>query len=77
MELVVAIGKGQDIPQDQANNHIFGYACGLDMTRRDPQIAMREKGCPGKSVRHSTIRPPAPRSNRHPRSVPVDRRDLA
>ena len=47
MELVVAIGKGgADIPQSRANNHIYGYACGLDMTRRDLQLAMREKGRP-------------------------------
>lgn len=47
MELVVAIGKGgADIPQSRANDHIFGYACGLDMTRRDLQLAMREKGRP-------------------------------
>jgi fumarylpyruvate hydrolase len=47
MELVVAIEKGgRDIPKDKANDHIFGYACGLDMTRRDLQIGMREKGRP-------------------------------
>jgi fumarylpyruvate hydrolase len=47
MELVVAIGTGgKDIPQDMATGHIFGYGCGLDMTRRDLQFAMREKGRP-------------------------------
>ena len=46
-ELVVAIGKGgRDIPVEQAAQHIFGYAPGLDMTRRDLQIAAREKGRP-------------------------------
>ncbi|RYF83321.1 MAG: FAA hydrolase family protein [Comamonadaceae bacterium] len=46
-ELVVAIGKGgRDIAIDQAAQHIFGYAPGLDMTRRDLQIAAREKGRP-------------------------------
>ena len=46
-ELVVAIGKGgRDIPVEQAAQHIFGYAPGLDMTRRDLQIASREKGRP-------------------------------
>ena len=35
IELVVAIGKGgQDIPQSIANDHVFGYACGLDMGNR-------------------------------------------
>jgi fumarylpyruvate hydrolase len=44
MELVVAIGKaGFRIAQEQALAHVFGYACGLDMTRRDLQAALREK----------------------------------
>ena len=46
-ELVVAIGKGgRDIAQADAASHVFGYAVGLDMTRRDLQIAAREKGRP-------------------------------
>ena len=47
MELVVAIGKeGVDIPRDRALDHIYGYAAGLDMTRRDLQLAARDKGRP-------------------------------
>lgn len=47
IELVVAIGKGgSNIPVAQANAHIYGYAVGLDMTRRDLQFAMRDKGRP-------------------------------
>ena len=47
IELVVAIGKGgRDIPVEAANEHIFGYAVGLDMTRRDLQMRMREQGRP-------------------------------
>lgn len=47
VELVVAIGKaGQNIPEDQAKNHIYGYAVGLDMTRRDLQFKMRDMGRP-------------------------------
>ncbi len=46
-ELVVAIGKGgKDIPEASANDHIFGYGLGLDMTRRDLQGAARDKGRP-------------------------------
>lgn len=46
-ELVAVIGKaGSDIPQDQALGHVWGYAVGLDMTRRDLQIKMREMGRP-------------------------------
>ncbi|AUZ62239.1 Fumarylacetoacetase (plasmid) [Pseudomonas sp. XWY-1] len=47
IELVVAIGKGgRDIPQERANEHVWGYAVGLDMTRRDRQMQMREMGRP-------------------------------
>ena len=47
MELVVAIGKaGFRIAADQAHEHIYGYACGLDMTRRDLQLVARDKGRP-------------------------------
>lgn len=46
-ELVVAIGKaGSDIPAEQALDHAWGYAVGLDMTRRDLQMKMREMGRP-------------------------------
>ncbi|KFG67531.1 fumarylacetoacetate hydrolase family protein [Microvirga sp. BSC39] len=38
IELVVALAKGgRDIPVEQALDHVFGYAVGLDMTRRDLQ----------------------------------------
>jgi fumarylpyruvate hydrolase len=46
-ELVVAIGKGgRNISIADAPSHIFGFAAGLDMTRRDLQIAAREIGRP-------------------------------
>jgi fumarylpyruvate hydrolase len=57
-ELVVAIGKGgRDIAADDAAAHIFGYATGLDMTRRDLQLGARDKGRPwdsGKNVEASS-----------------------
>jgi len=47
IELVVAIGKdAKNISVDDAVNYIYGYAVGLDMTRRDLQMGMREKGRP-------------------------------
>ena len=47
MELVAGIGKaGFQIPESQSLSHVFGYACGLDMTRRDLQIAARAKQLP-------------------------------
>jgi fumarylpyruvate hydrolase len=46
-ELVLALGAaGHDVPADSAHELIFGYAAGLDMTRRDLQLAAREKGRP-------------------------------
>jgi fumarylpyruvate hydrolase len=46
-ELVVAIGKsGRSIPVDKALDHVFGYACGLDMTRRDRQFDARDHRLP-------------------------------
>jgi fumarylpyruvate hydrolase len=46
-ELVAVIGKaGSDIPLEQALGHVWGYAVGLDMTRRDLQMKMREMGRP-------------------------------
>ncbi len=59
MELVVAIGKA-GFRVDAANAHelVFGYACGLDMTRRDLQLAARDKGRPwdlGKDVEQSSV----------------------
>jgi len=57
IELVVAIGQGgRDIPIDQALDHVYGYAVGLDMTRRDLQLEARDKGRPwefGKSFAQS------------------------
>ncbi|MGQ0622176.1 MAG: fumarylacetoacetate hydrolase family protein [Panacagrimonas sp.] len=47
IELVVAIGKsGAAIPIEQALEFVFGYAVGLDMTRRDLQFQARDKGRP-------------------------------
>jgi fumarylpyruvate hydrolase len=57
MELVVALGKGgKDIPVDRALEHVFGYAAGLDMTRRDLQSAAKKMGRPwevGKAFEYS------------------------
>lgn len=59
MELVLAIGKaGFRISQEDAHNHIYGYACGLDMTRRDLQLVARDKGRPwdlGKDTEQSSV----------------------
>ncbi|WP_371860616.1 fumarylacetoacetate hydrolase family protein [Pseudoduganella lurida] len=46
-ELVVAIGKGgANIAVADAHSHVFGYAVGLDMTRRDLQGKMKDAGRP-------------------------------
>jgi fumarylpyruvate hydrolase len=47
VELVVAIKTGgADINVKQAHEHVYGYAIGLDMTRRDLQTAASKKGQP-------------------------------
>lgn len=47
MELVVAIGTGgKDIPEGEALSHVYGYAAGLDMTRRDLQNTAKKTGRP-------------------------------
>ena len=57
IELVVAIGRqGRAVSQDEAESLVYGYAVGLDMTRRDLQLAARDKGRPwefGKSFSQS------------------------
>jgi len=57
IELVVAIGRGgRDIRAADAAAHIFGYAVGLDMTRRDLQGEAKKQGRPwdvGKGFDHS------------------------
>ena len=54
---MVAVGLGgRDIPADQATQHIYGYAVGLDMTRRDLQNEMKKQGrpwCIGKAFDYS------------------------
>ena len=59
MELVVLIGKpGSRVPESQAHELIHGYACGLDMTRRDLQLAARDKGRPwdtGKDIEYGSV----------------------
>ena len=47
MELVVAIGEaGFRVDESAARRMIYGYGCGLDMTRRDLQAAAKAKGNP-------------------------------
>jgi fumarylpyruvate hydrolase len=59
MELVVAIGApGFRVAATDAHRLIYGYACGLDMTRRDLQLAAREQGRPwdlGKDLEQSSV----------------------
>ncbi len=57
IELVVAIGQGgRNIQAADVAKHIYGYAVGLDMTRRDLQNEMKKQGrpwCIGKAFDHS------------------------
>lgn len=52
MELVIAIGKeGKNVPLANAPEYIFGYASGIDLTRRDLQKQAKEKGRPWDSAK--------------------------
>ncbi len=68
IELVAAIGRGgADIPAAKALAHIYGYAVGLDMTRRDLQGEAKKTGRPwevGKAFAHA-----APITAIHPASA--------
>lgn len=68
IELVVAIGKGgKNISASQAMSHVFGYAVGLDMTRRDLQNDMKKQGrpwCIGKAFDHSAPMGPIVRAEK-------------
>jgi fumarylpyruvate hydrolase len=59
MELVVVIGApGFRVAPERAHELIYGYACGLDLTRRDLQLAAREKGRPwdlGKDFENAAV----------------------
>ncbi|RZL95583.1 MAG: FAA hydrolase family protein [Variovorax sp.] len=59
MELVLVIGEaGFRVSQEDAHKVVYGYACGLDMTRRDLQLVARDKGRPwdlGKDVEESSV----------------------
>ena len=59
MELVLVVGKpGFRLSEAQAHEVIFGYACGLDMTRRDLQLVARDKGRPwdlGKDIEQGSV----------------------
>ena len=59
MELVIAIGRPTFRAEpEQALESVWGYACGLDMTRRDLQIKAREAGRPwdfGKDFEQSAV----------------------
>ena len=57
VELIVAMKSGGlNIPTEKALDHVYGYAVGIDLTRRDLQLAARKKERPwevGKSFDHS------------------------
>ncbi|MGJ3629926.1 fumarylacetoacetate hydrolase family protein [Sphingomonas sp. MMS24-JH45] len=79
VELVVALASGgRDIAEADALDHVFGYAVGLDMTRRDLQAEAKAKGRPwdvAKNVEQSApLGPIAAGGGRRP---PCDRRDHA
>lgn len=59
MELVLVVGRpGFRVSAERAHELVYGYACGLDMTRRDLQLVARDKGRPwdlGKDIEHGSV----------------------
>jgi fumarylpyruvate hydrolase len=59
MELVLVVGRpGFRVSAEHAHELVYGYACGLDMTRRDLQLAARDKGRPwdlGKDIEQGSV----------------------
>lgn len=57
IEMVIAIGEGgRDIPVERALSHVYGYAVGIDMTRRDLQDECKKASRPweiAKAFEHS------------------------
>jgi fumarylpyruvate hydrolase len=52
VELVAAIGKeGRDVPVERALDMVFGYAVGVDLTRRDLQAGARERREPWEAAK--------------------------
>jgi len=65
IELVVAIAVGgADILIERALEHVYGYAVGNDLTRRDLQLAAREQGRPWTGGRGSICLPSSHRCTR-------------
>ena len=68
MEFVVAMGqRAADVPAERAMELVTGYACGIDLTRRDLQAAAKEKRRPwdlGKDFENSAILAPITPANR-------------
>ena len=68
MEFVVAIGaSGFRVPIEEAKSLVLGYACGLDLTRRDLQNAAKDKGYPwdtGKDFENAAVIGPITRAER-------------
>lgn len=66
IELVVAVGReGKNLEQSSALECVYGYSVGIDLTRRDLQLAARENGRPweaGKSFDQSAPIAPLRRS---------------
>jgi 2-keto-4-pentenoate hydratase/2-oxohepta-3-ene-1,7-dioic acid hydratase in catechol pathway len=61
VELLAALNRGgRNIPIEGALKHVYGYAIGLYMTRRDWQRARATRKSPGKSARALTSRPIGP-----------------
>jgi fumarylpyruvate hydrolase len=66
MEFVVALGaEAFRVSEDEALNAVFGYACGIDLTRRDLQAAAKDRRRPwdlGKDFENAAVIAPITRA---------------
>ncbi|MES2044672.1 MAG: fumarylacetoacetate hydrolase family protein [Pseudomonadota bacterium] len=73
IELVVAIGKaGAAVAVDDAEALIFGYATGIDLTRRDLQLAARHAGLPWDMGKGFDLSAPCAPIHRIAETGPID-----
>jgi fumarylpyruvate hydrolase len=78
MELVVALGSGgADVAAADALGLVFGYAAGVDMTRRDLQSASRDKGQPWEAAKAFDHSAPISQIKRWSRPPPQGRIKLS
>lgn len=77
VELVIALGKGgRNIAVEQALEHVWGWAVGVDLTRRDLQAAAKAAGRPWESAKGFDASAPISHIRPKARAADMDAADL-